>query len=143
MRDDVLIDAGPLVALLDRSDAAHARCQHVLETLTHPPLTVWPALAEASYLLSKIHLGQSTLLRLLQTGTVSIAKLERDDVGRMYELMAKYRDLPMDLADAAIVRVAERERINRVFTIDQKDFRIYRPAHIRHFTLLPSTMFPA
>jgi predicted nucleic acid-binding protein len=143
MRDDALIDAGPLVALLDRSDAAHARCQHAFATLTRPPLTVWPALAEASYLLSKIHLGQSALLRLLQTGTVSIAKLEREDVARMYELMAKYRDLPMDLADAAIVRIAERERINRVFTIDQKDFRVYRPAHIRHFTLLPSPIIPA
>jgi hypothetical protein len=60
----------------------------------------------------------------------------------MHELMAKYHSLPMDLADAAIVRVAEREHINRVFTIDQKDFRVYRPAHIRHFTLLPSTMSP-
>jgi predicted nucleic acid-binding protein len=143
MRDDLLIDAGPLVALLDRSDAAHARCQHVFETLIHPVLTVWPALSEASHLLSRIHLGQLALLRLVQTGTVSIAKLDREDVGRMHELMAKYQDLPMDLADAAIVRVAERERINRVFTIDQKDFRIYRPAHIRHFTLLPSTLHPA
>jgi predicted nucleic acid-binding protein len=143
MRDDVLIDAGPLVALLDRSDAAHARCQHVFETLARPPLTVWPALAEASYLLSRIHLGQFALLRVVQTGTVSIAKLDREDLGRMHELMAKYHDLPMDLADAAIVRVAERERINRVFTIDHKDFRVYRPAHIRHFTLLPSAMFPA
>ncbi len=143
MRDDVLIDAGPLVALLDRSDAAHARCQHVFETLTHPPLTVWPAVAEASHLLSRIHLGQLALLRLAQTGTVGIARLDQEDLGRMHELMAKYHDLPMDLADAAIVRVAERERINRVFTVDHKDFRVYRPAHIRHFTLLPSAMFPA
>ena len=57
--------------------------------------------------------------------------------------MAKYHDLPMDLADAAIVRVAERERINRVFTVDQKDFSIYRPSHIRRFALLPAMISPA
>lgn len=72
-----------------------------------------------------------------------IAQLDRDDVPRIRELMAKYRDLPMDLADAAIVRVAERERINRVFTLDQKDFRIYRPARIGHFVLLPPMIHPA
>jgi predicted nucleic acid-binding protein len=61
----------------------------------------------------------------------------------MRELMAKYHDLPMDLADAAIVRVAERQRIHRVFTTDQRDFRIYRPAHIGHFVLLPPAISPA
>jgi len=55
----------------------------------------------------------------------------------MRELMRKYRDLPMDLADAALVRVAEREKISRVFTIDRRDFELYRPRGIRRFTLLP------
>jgi hypothetical protein len=87
--------------------------------------------------------GQSALLEILVRTTVRIAQLDRDDVPRIRELMAKYRDLPMDLADAAIVRVAERERINRVFTLDQKDFRIYRPARIGHFVLLPPMIHPA
>jgi hypothetical protein len=54
----------------------------------------------------------------------------------MRELMRKYRDLPMDLADAALVRVAEREKISRVFTIDRRDFEVYRPRGIRRFTIL-------
>ena len=87
--------------------------------------------------------GQSALLTSLDRGTVRIAPLDRDDVPRIRELMEKYHDLPMDLADASIVRVAERERIRRVFTVDQKDFRIYRPTHIRHFTLLPHMIRPA
>jgi uncharacterized protein len=52
-------------------------------------------------------------------------------------LMRKYQDLPMDLADAALVRVAEREKIGRIFTIDRRDFGIYRPAGIRRFEILP------
>ena len=55
----------------------------------------------------------------------------------MRNLMRKYRDLPMDLADAALVAVAERERISRIFTLDRKDFEIYRPTGIRRFEIIP------
>jgi predicted nucleic acid-binding protein len=51
--------------------------------------------------------------------------------------MRKYRDLPMDLADSALVRAAERERIPRIFTIDRRDFNLYRPRGIRRFTVIP------
>ena len=51
--------------------------------------------------------------------------------------MQKYHDLPMDLADAALVTVAEREGINRVFTLDRRDSEVYRPAKIGRFSLLP------
>lgn len=67
----------------------------------------------------------------------AVLPLGLPDFARMRELMTKYRDLPMDLADAALVRLAERERIRRVFTVDRRDFRIYRPAGIQRFTLLP------
>ena len=59
------------------------------------------------------------------------------DVERMHELMRKYRELPMDLADAALVAVAERERSRTVFTLDRFDFSVYRPAKIRHFVIVP------
>jgi predicted nucleic acid-binding protein len=51
--------------------------------------------------------------------------------------MRKYRDLPMDLADAALVTVAERERINRIFTIDRRDFSVYKPAGMKRFDIIP------
>jgi len=57
----------------------------------------------------------------------------------MRELMRKYQDLPMDLADAALVRVAEREKLRRVFTLDQRDFQIYRPSRLGRFSLLPAS----
>ncbi len=89
------------------------------------------------YLLGFSSKAQDGLWRLLERGAVRILPLDAGDVPRMRELMRKYRDLPMDLADAALVRVAERERISRVFTIDRRDFELYRPRGIRRFTMIP------
>jgi predicted nucleic acid-binding protein len=55
----------------------------------------------------------------------------------MRELMRKYRDLPMDLTDAGLVRVAERERLRRIFTLDRRDFQVYRPSRIGRFAIIP------
>ena len=63
--------------------------------------------------------------------------MEADDHRRMRDLMKKYRMLPMNLADAALVAVAERERIRRIFTVDRRDFSLYRPAKLGKFTIMP------
>jgi len=55
----------------------------------------------------------------------------------MRQLMQKYRDLPMDLADAALVRIAEREGIRRIFTLDRRDFALYRPTGVGRFEIIP------
>lgn len=133
----VLVDAGPLVALLDRSDVHHQRVVDVLAEIHEPLLTVWPAVVEAMYLLSFSRRAQNALWEMIETGTVDLLPIDRSDVPRMRELMEKYRDLPMDMADAALVHVAEREGLRRVLTLDQRDFRVYRPARRGAFTLLP------
>ena len=89
------------------------------------------------YLLRIFDPLQEALWQFLESGTLGIADLDADDCERMRSLMRKYRDLPMDLADAALVAVAERERISRIFTIDRRDFEVYRPAGIRRFEILP------
>jgi uncharacterized protein len=68
---------------------------------------------------------------------VELLPLGVTDSARMRELMHKYQDLPLDLADAALVRVAEREGIGRIFTLDRRDFEVYRPAKIGRFSLIP------
>jgi predicted nucleic acid-binding protein len=80
---------------------------------------------------------QDALWDLIESAPVDLLPLGASDSARMRELMRKYRDLPMDLADAALVTVAERERISRIFTLDQRDFEIYRPARLGRFSLLP------
>lgn len=133
----ILIDAGPLVALMHADDKHHQQCREVLASLREPMMTVWPAFTEAMYLLGFSAEAQDALWQILETDALWMADLSEGDHARMRELMHKYRDLPMDLADAALVRVAEREGIGRVFTIDRRDFEVYRPHRIRRFEILP------
>jgi hypothetical protein len=133
----ILVDAGPLVALADRTDAHHAACLRALEGLRGPLGTVWPALTEAVYLVQRWPSAQMELLNLVETGALRILPFGRDDIPRLKALMTKYRDLPMDLADAALVRVAEREGIRTIFTIDRRDFSLYRPVGLGRFKIIP------
>lgn len=132
----ILVDAGPLVALLDRSDPHHEACKRAFASLRAPLVTVWPVVTEAVYLLDALA-PQAAILEMIALDAPALVPLGKEDVPRIKELMAKYADLPMDLADAAIVRVAEREGIRRVLTIDRRDFSVYRAKGLGKLTLLP------
>ena len=134
----ILVDAGPLVALIDRGDPAHETCVAAIQTLHDPLVTVWPALTEAMYLLRGSWRAQSALWSRLETEALDLAPLDESDARRMRELMEKHRDLPMDLADAALVRVAERESMTRIFTLDRRHFSLYRAGRRRRFVIVPS-----
>ena len=82
--------------------------------------------------------AQDALWEMIQSAAVQILALGSDDIPRIRELMHKYRDLPMDLADGALVRVAERERLRRIFTLDRRDFQVYRPARLGRFAIIPA-----
>lgn len=133
----ILIDAGPIVAVLHGDDHNHERCVRALRTLREPLATAWPVLTEAMYLLGFSWEAQDALWEMIDGGVLRLTSLDADDGPRMRELMRKYRDLPMDLADAALVRLAEREGLRRVFTIDRRDFSVYRPARIGRFSIIP------
>ena len=133
----VLVDAGPMVALVDADDDQHAACVREIRRLRGPLLSVWPAVTEAMYLLGRIGWSAQRDLWDMLEARIQIRELEPPDVRRMRILMEKYRDRPMDLADAAIVALAERERIREVFTTDRTDFTVYRPAGLGAFKLIP------
>lgn len=133
----ILVDAGPLVALINADDVHHERCRDVLKSLREPMITVWPAFTEAMYLLGFSANAQDALWQLLESDVLWIGELTEDDHRRMRDLMRKYQDLPMDLADAALVCLAEREKMRRIFTIDRRDFSVYRPAAIGRFEIVP------
>jgi predicted nucleic acid-binding protein len=134
----ILIDAGPLVALISASDHHHSSCRATLVRIDEPIATVWPAFTEAMYLLRRSWPAQSALWKMVQREAIGIMPLTVDDAWRMHELMEKYQDLPMDLADAALVRVAERENVRRIFTLDRRDFSVYRPQGVGRFNILPA-----
>ena len=122
----ILVDAGPLVALVDADDQYHKKCVAALKVLREPLVTVWPPVTQAMYLLTDLPKAQEALWEMLARGVLQLLSLDLADVPRMRELMSKYVDRPMDLADAALVRVAEREGIRKIFTVDREDFAVYR-----------------
>jgi uncharacterized protein len=136
----ILMDTGPLVAFFDASDNYHRTCLDILKDLDGPLLTVWPVLTEAFCLLSFSWRAQDNLWEFLARGGVAIADLERSHMERCRALMGKYKDLPMDLADAALVAAAETKKIKSVFTLDQKDFSVYRPSHVKRLEMIPQQL---
>jgi len=137
VRADILVDAGPLVAVLDRSDRHHAACVGALRTIRGSLFSVWPVVTEAMCLLGFSVKAQTALLEMIELGTLKILALDPGDAPRVRELMVQYRDHPMDFADAALVRVAEREKLRRVFTVDRRDFAVYRPSRLGRFAIIP------
>ena len=133
----ILVDAGPLVALLDRSDPHHAACTEAAGRFTDQAVTAWPVVTEAMYLLNFSLRSQHALLEMLETGALRLLELGVTDLPRIRALIQKYRDLPMDFADAALVRLGERERISRVFTLDRRGFSVYRQTRLGRFVILP------
>lgn len=134
----VLVDAGALIALLDRSDAHHDACVEALAEITDPLITVLPALTEAAHLLSDSPRAVDALFDMVEDDAIEVAAIETPDLRRMKALMRKYRDLPMDFTDAALVRVAERERISRILSFDAH-FDVYALPGRSRFVRLPHT----
>jgi len=133
----VLVDAGPLIALLDRRDVHHRKCVKVFEGMQSPLLTAWPVVAEAMHLLATVSGGVDALWGMLEDpGVVRLLPLEPADYSAMRLSMHKYRDQRMDLGDAALVRLAAREHLTTIFTLD-RDFQVYRIGGTGRFTIVP------
>lgn len=120
-----IVDTGPLVAFFDRSERYHDWVVRRVEELEAPLLVCEPVLTEAAYLLSRFPNAQDTLLELFQNGALAMAFRVEDHVEELRKLLRKYRDTPMSLADACVVRMAELHEAHMVLTLDS-DFTVYR-----------------
>ena len=124
-----LTDAGPLVALIDEDDAYHWECASRVPELPPPVVTPWPCFTEAMHLLNRAggHRAQEKLWNYVTLGAVIIHASSLEEQTRMRELMVRYSNVPMDLADAALIAAAEVLGVQRLFSIDS-DFYVYRLA---------------
>jgi predicted nucleic acid-binding protein len=120
-----IVDTGPLVAFFDRAERHHRWVTERVEALEAPLLVCEPVLTETIYLLARYSRAQDTLLDLLQDGALSSAFRIADHVGELRRLLQKYRDTPMSLANACVVRMAEVHKRHAVLTLDS-DFSVYR-----------------
>jgi uncharacterized protein len=121
----ILADTGPLVALFDPADRDHARCVERLKDIKEPLTTTTPVLTEAFHLLRPASRGAQALMRFVAESGLGLWYLDDNSLQRALELMRRYADAPMDLADASLVVAAETLRLRKVFTLD-RDFRAYR-----------------
>lgn len=121
----ILIDAGPIIALFDRSDRYHQTIVDFLKTNRCRLVSTWPTATEASHMLDFDNNAQVSMLEWIKRGGMAMYGIEGQDIQRMIDLTRKYNDLPMDLADASLVVAAETLGIREILTIDT-DFYVYR-----------------
>lgn len=120
-----LVDAGPIIALLDRKDKYHTWAVEQFSRFDAFE-TCEAVLAEACARLAYAGFDQTAMIRLADEGALKLTFDTAYNLGRILALMEKYRDLPMDLADACLVIMSEEEKDSLVVTLDQKDFSVYR-----------------
>jgi hypothetical protein len=134
--EKALCDTGPLVAIADREDAAHLKCREAFGRFGGNLVTTWPVLTEAFHFLDA-PLLRDFLWEFILCSGIEIGDLSMGELSRMRLLMTQYASLPMDFADASLVVLAERLRVRFVFTLDRRDFLLYRPRHIGTFDIFP------
>jgi len=134
---DVLLDTGPLVAVLDRRDQWHDECAAELPAVIRRCLTVEAVVTEACHLVARGGGPPHAPLDFLLAAGIPIVGLETGGHRRASSLMRQYRRTPMDFADACLVALAEALLITTAFTTDRRGFRAYRPPRGRRFALLP------
>jgi uncharacterized protein len=120
-----IVDTGPLVALFDRAERHHRWVAERFNELDAPLLVCEPVLAEAMYLLARYPKAQDAVLELMQNGALSVPLRIDEHIDALRKLLQKYKDTPMSLADACIVRMSEIHDRHAVLTLDS-DFLIYR-----------------
>jgi hypothetical protein len=122
---NILVDAGPLIALFDKDDRYHSITLKFLKDFHGNLITTWPVITEVMYMLNFSINAQTDFLEWIRMDAVSIYPLEKQHLQRIIELSQKYSDIPMDLADCSLIVIAELTGIYDILSIDS-DYNIYR-----------------
>jgi Predicted nucleic acid-binding protein, contains PIN domain len=125
MLSTILIDAGPLIALFDRDDKYHKDIVGFIKDKKYKFVTTTAVITEVTHMLDFSVDAQILLLEWIMKDGVIFHDIQQRDINRIIELTRKYRDRPMDFADASLVIAAERTGIREIISIDS-DFDIYR-----------------
>jgi uncharacterized protein len=133
-----LIDTGAILALLDLDDDWHEACVEAYHNHRLPWLTTEAVLTETFHLVLRNLRDDRGVWRLFRSGAIRMSPIANEELSQIQALMEEYGDRPMDFADATLVHVAARERLNTILTVDHDDFETYRLPGRRKFTILPS-----
>ena len=135
----ILVDTGPLVAVLSSEDEHHDDCVEALRNMSGPLLSCWPVIAEAAWLLRRFPSAVRQLLRSIDAGFLELLPLAGAEAEAIAALMKRYEDIHPQLADVALVYLANREKIDTIFTLDKRDFSIFRYGRKSAFHIVPGT----
>jgi len=138
MHDNAVIDAGAILALLDRTDRWHAICVQTFNQLLLPLVTSNAVLTELFHLVGDNRHEMEAAWKFIRSGAIVLATIENSELPHLHALMVRYADRPMDFADASLVYLAKREGLSTVFTVDHADFNTYRIDGRRRFRVLPA-----
>jgi len=135
----LILDTGPLYASLDRSDADHAACRHLIETTPESLVIPGPVLVEVDYWIhTRLHQGVLVaLLDDIAAGAYRIEELCPPDFVRVRELCDRYADADIGFVDAAVLAIVERLNEPKLATLDRRHFRTLRPRHVDTLILVP------
>lgn len=133
-----LIDTGAILGLLRTDDIWHERCRVALASLRLPLATTTAVCAEVFHLLGHHPRAVTSAWKFLRSGVVRILPVTDEDSLELERLMKRYADRPMDFADATLVRLAERESLTTILTIDHDDFETYRIGARKRFRIRPT-----
>lgn len=137
MTAKLLIDTGPIVAILLDSDEHHDACVEQLRSIRGPLLTCWPVITEAAWLLRAYPEAIRRLLASFRGRPFDLLPLDETDLPAIAAILAKYASLGIQLADASLVHLANREQIQSIFTLDRRNFGTLRLAHGKKMRLIP------
>lgn len=133
----VLVDTGPLVAIVSRADQHHETCVETLRELPGPLYSCWPVITEAAWLLRKHTGAVKQLLNSISEGFLQLLPIDGSEAAQIAKLMEKYKNIRPQLADAALIFLAERDGFDLIFTLDRRDFSVYRSGRERLFRIIP------
>ena len=133
----VLVDTGPLVAILSPADQHHKTCVEALDGLPGPLFSCWPVITEAAWLLRGHKGAVQQLLDSISRGFLELLSIQGSEAAEIGKLMEKYRNIRPQLADAALVYLAERDGFDVIFTLDRRDFSVYQAGRKRAFQIIP------
>lgn len=134
-----LLDTGFLYATLDRADKNHLRVVDTLSRLVEEIVLPTVVLVETTYLI-QARMGHEAMRRFvqqLQASPLRLVAVERTDLPRIFGILEQYADLRLDFVDAANIAIAERLRIRKILTVDQRDFQVVKPNHCDYFEIAP------
>jgi uncharacterized protein len=133
----IIVDTSSLVAILSPRDNYHQICINTLKTIKPPLLTTYAVITETLWLIRDNKKAIESLFTMIEGNLIKVEELPDEAISWLKKFMLNYYDMGVQIADASLCYLAEIHQSNVIFTLDRKDFSIYRIKNNQSFTIIP------